>query len=286
MAHIVVVHGVGQQLQGEHTLHTRLFPALADGLNRIGVRVAPDDVVVAYYGHLFRPEAEVLATEPYLDAFDIRDAYDQRLLEEWWRRAGTIDQTVIPTEEETLARSPFWVQRALFALNRSRFFSGLAERALIGDLRQVSDYMKNSVLRARVRDEVSRFVEADTKVFVAHSLGSVVAYEALCAHAEWEVRSLVTLGSPLGMRHLIYDRLEPPPQQGDSGLKAVWPTALTKWTNIADAGDVVAVVEDLRPLFGDEIQQIRVHNGARAHDMRPYLTDAATGGAIAAGLDG
>jgi len=286
MAQIVVVHGIGQQLEGEHTLHARLFPALADGLHRVGVRVAPDEVVVAYYGHLFRPESEVLAAEPYLDASDVRDADDQNLLEEWWRRAGAIDQAVIPLEEETLARSPLWVQRALFALNRSRFFSGLAERALIGDLRQVRDYMTNSAVRLRVREEVSRYVTADTQVLVAHSLGSVVAYEALCAHADWHVRSLITLGSPLGMRHLIYDRLQPPPQESDSGLRAVWPTVVSEWTNIADAGDVVAVVEDLRPLFGEEIRQIRVHNGVHAHDMRPYLTDPATGAAIAAGLDG
>ena len=48
-----------------------------------------------------------------------------------------------------------------------------------------------------------------TEVIVAHSLGSVVAYEALCAHPEWPVRNLVTLGSPLGIRNLIFDQLVP-----------------------------------------------------------------------------
>ena len=48
-------------------------------------------------------------------------------------------------------------------------------------------------------------------MLVGHSLGSVVAYEALCANPEWPVRMLVTLGSPLGIPNLIFDRLEPAP---------------------------------------------------------------------------
>jgi pimeloyl-ACP methyl ester carboxylesterase len=32
-------------------------------------------------------------------------------------------------------------------------------------------------------------VRADTAVLIGHSLGSVVAYEALCAHPEWSVRA-------------------------------------------------------------------------------------------------
>lgn len=53
-------------------------------------------------------------------------------------------------------------------------------------------------------------VDADTRVVVGHSLGLVVAYEALCAHPQWPVQALVTLGSPLGRRNLIFDKLVPP----------------------------------------------------------------------------
>ena len=54
--------------------------------------------------------------------------------------------------------------------------------------------------------------------------------------------------------------------------------------NVADAGDVVALVKDLRPLFGARVACYLVHNGSHAHDVRPYLTAAETGAAIAAGL--
>ena len=126
----------------------------------------------------------------------------------------------------------------------------------------------------------------DTRVIVAHSLGSVVAYEMLFTLPHRPLGALVTLGSPLGLRNLIFDRLRPPPAVGPQNghLKGSWPP-VRMWANVADAGDIVAVVEDLRPLFGDQVRQVRVHNGARAHDMSPYLTDPLTGQLITAGLN-
>jgi hypothetical protein len=113
----------------------------------------------------------------------------------------------------------------------------------------------------------------------------VVAYEALCAHPEWPVRALVTLGSPLGIRNLIFDRLVPAPAARVSGgVQGAWPGGVRSWVNVADAGDVVALLKDLRPLFGERVACYLVHNGSHAHDVRPYLTAAETGAAIAAGL--
>ena len=71
---------------------------------------------------------------------------------------------------------------------------------------------------------------------------------------------------------------------GEGEAKGAWPP-VRLWGNVADDGDIVAAVEDLRPLFGDGIRQLRVHNGVNAHDMRPYLEDPLTGELIAAGLD-
>jgi hypothetical protein len=286
MTQVVVVHGIGQQVEGEHTLHAQLFPALLDGLARAGASVEPENVAFAFYGYLFRPAAEVLALQPWFDASHVDTDYERDLLRVWWSRAATIDGKVIPPDEEALARSPRWAQSALLAISRSRFFTGLAERALVGDLRQVRTYFTDEETRAAAQDAVCQCVSDDTRVLVGHSLGSVVAYEALCAHPEWRVCSLVTLGSPLGLRHLIYDRLKPPPRLDAAGLRGSWPGPVTSWVNVTDTGDVVAVVEDLRPLFSDRILQIRVHNSTQAHNMRSYLTDGATGAAIASGLNG
>ena len=72
-----------------------------------------------------------------------------------------------------------------------------------------------------------------------HSLGSVVAYE--CAHRlTHPLPLLVTLGSPLGLRTIVADRLRPPPS---------FPTQVTTWLNVANREDLVATEPDLRTLF-------------------------------------
>jgi hypothetical protein len=87
----------------------------------------------------------------------------------------------------------------------------------------------------------------------------------------------------LGIRNLIFDRLDPQPV----GAVGVWPGGGgLGWTNVADAGDVVALVKDLRPVFGPRVRCELVHNGVHAHDARPYLSDRLTGAAVAAGLTG
>jgi len=215
----------------------------------------------------------------------VQEGYESELLLAWWQRAAEVDSHVVPPGAEVLARAPVWASRALAALSGSRSLAGVSDRLLIGSLKQVHLYFTDPGLRSEIRGAVAGSITAGTRVVVAHSLGSVVAYEVLCMMPGPASRSLVTLGSPLGLPNLVFDRLQPEPRPRGDGLRGHWPGSVRAWTNIADAGDVVAAVEDLRPLFGDEIRQIRVHNSSHAHDMRPYLTEPMTGAAIVAGLN-
>jgi hypothetical protein len=286
MALIVVIHGVGQQVEGELTLHDRYFSALQQGMARAGRTIKPDDVVFASYGEFFRPPAEVLSPLPYFDAESVADGYESELLLALWQHAALVDPRVVHPDEEVLSRSPVWASRALAALSRSRYFAGVADRVLVGNLKQVHCYFTDAALRRKIRQAVAVKISDDTRVVVAHSLGTVVAYEVLCSTLEPDSLSFVSLGSPLGLPNLVFDRLQPAPRPTGAEPRGYWPARARAWTNIADAGDVVALVEDLRPLFGGDIRQIRVHNGAHAHDMAPYLTERLTGGAIVAGLNG
>ena len=283
LAAVVVVHGVGQQLEGELTLHNRFFTALKQSVTRAGGAIGPDDVVFASYGEFFRPAAEVLSPLPYFDEESVEEGYESELLAALWQRAAEVDSQVVPPDEEVLGRSPVWASHALAALSRSRYFAGVADSLLIGNLKQVHWYFTDAALRARIRQVVAGLISAGTRVVIAHSLGSVAAYETLCVLPERPALSFVTLGSPLGLPNLIFDRLEPAPRAAGA-VRGQWPACARSWTNIADASDVVTMVEDLRPLFGPEMRQIRVHNGAHAHDLAAYLTEPLTGEAIVAGL--
>lgn len=287
MTRVVAVHGIAQQYSGPASMHAAWFPALHDGLAGIGLPIGPEDVTCAFYGDVFRGPARVLGgAGPTPAAGHVAEGLEQELLFAWWAEAARVDRAVVPPDARTLGIGGRQVQAALRALSSSRFFAGLAEHLLIFALKQVRSYLTDPGVRSAVQARVVARVGPETRVLVAHSLGSVVAYEALCAHSEWSVHALVTLGSPLGIRNLIFDRLVPAPDPGcaDSGRRGRWPGATVHWTNIADESDVVALVKDLRPLFGDRVRCILVDCGARAHEAVRYLTAPSTGRAIAAGL--
>jgi hypothetical protein len=165
-------------------------------------------------------------------------------------------------------------------LCRSRFFSGVAEKALIYDLKQVGRFLHDPVIRAAARQRVAAAIDKDTGVIVAHSLGTVVAYEALCADTGCPARVFVTLGSSLGIPQLIFHKLDPQPGQ----TYGAWPGNIREWVNIADNGDIVALAKELKPLFGPRLEDKLVYNGAHAHDASRYLTARETGHAIARGI--
>ena len=275
MQRVVIVHGIGHQYGGAAELAASCAPALQDGMTRAGVADTPD-IRCAFYGDVFRPPERTLGGEPSYDANDVEPGLEQELLMTWWEEAARTDPGVPPPDARTLARTPRSVQTALNALSGSTFFAGMAERLMVSNLRQVRRYLTDPELRQRAIARVSAEIGPDTTVVVGHSLGSIVAYEALCAHAEARVAAFVTLGSPLGVRNLIFDRLIPTP--------GGWPGNVHSWTNVADEGDVVALVKDLRPLFGENVRTVLVHNGSRAHDMTRYLTTEAVGRAIVEGL--
>ena len=280
MARIVAVHGIGQQRKGAHTLHKDWHPALNDGLARAGhPPVDAGDFTCAFYGDLFRPAGSMAVGDPPYDATDVNDPWEQALLAAWWGEASAAEAALAPVDARSMAATPRLVQGALDALSRSSFFAGIAERLLVFDLKQVGLYLHDETVRRRARERVEQVVSDDTRVVVAHSLGSVVAYEVLCRHPEWRVAAFVTLGSPLGIRNLIFDRLEPPPAAGIGRA----PACARAWTNVADDGDVVALVKALAGCF-DRVTDQRVSNGATAHDVAPYLTARQTGAAVAAGL--
>lgn len=280
MAQVVCVHGVGSQLKGEQSLLSDWYPALCDGLTRADARPVPrSEVAMAFYGDLFRPPGEQLAVgDPLYTAADVEPGWEQDLLWAWWQAAAATDDRIAPPDADTLVRTPRLVQVALRQLARSEFFAGIALRALIFDLKQTRLYLQDPVLRAAAQARVGEQISADTRVVVAHSLGTVVAYEAMCALPRHKIRSFITLGSPLGIPALIFDRLLPAPVDG----RGRWPGASDlMWTNLADPGDVVALEKDLRPGFGDRVRNAVVHNGARAHDVVSYLTDRLAGAAVA-----
>jgi pimeloyl-ACP methyl ester carboxylesterase len=200
-----------------------------------------------------------------------------------------VDPYLVGPPGQTLSATPSSVQAMLRLLSGLPYFgTHAADRLMMGDLVQVRRFFTEDDVRAKAVGSVRECIDDDTRVVIGHSLGSVVAYEALCeAGSDSPVRTFITLGSPLGIRGLVFDRLRPKPQ-ADAGRDVIgrWPASVTTWTNVADKGDVVALVKNLSTRFGSRVTSVLVKHGAKAHDIGPYLSTKECGRALAAELAG
>lgn len=147
---------------------------------------------------------------------------------------------------------------------------------------EVAAYLTNPEKREKSRQAVAAVIRKNRpSVVIAHSLGSVVTYEALWANPDLRADLLITLGSPLGMRNVVFERLLPAPING-RGEK---PAGVGRWVNIADKDDIAAIPPELCDSFAGVDEEMLVNldwidfhtaekylgSGALNPHLRPYL---------------
>jgi hypothetical protein len=286
MARILGIHGIAQQYGSGPELTHPWWLAVRGGLEAAGSREAADnlaetDVRVVFFGDLFRPDGSMAGGGPPFTPADVSPGPERALLETWYSEAVKQEPSLGPPEG-SMGPGKVAVQVMLERLLRSRTFAGVAQRALIGDLKQVTAFLTNRGIKERVLERTARELTPDTKVIIGHSLGSVIAYEFLARFAPPQVELLITVGSPLGMPNLVFDRLTPAPVNG----AGAWPGTVSRWVNVADKDDVVALRKQLAPLFPapDGIPGVEDHlvaNGKDPHGISPHLNARSTGQALA-----
>ncbi|MFD5482769.1 serine peptidase [Streptomyces hawaiiensis] len=234
---ILGVHGVGNfrpnttPEQASTALARIWTKALATEAARPGQSTSGSsyEVEVAYYADLLQQTGRQGE-----DDLDSLDAFELALVEQWLDEMGVPDATAA-------GRATAPIRQALAWLARSRGLGRPATEWFVAVFfREVAAYLRaeDSSRRAAARNRVAGAVAAHRpQVVLAHSLGSVVAYEALWAHPTPGVELLVTLGSPLALPHAVFDRLRPEPRQ-HRGAK---PPGVRRWVNVADPGDLVAI---------------------------------------------
>ncbi|MGW4031035.1 serine peptidase [Streptomyces sp. NPDC004838] len=233
---ILGVHGVGNHRAGATAAQARAELAAIWrrhlGRGPFGPSVARCDVAVAYYADLLRePGEQSPGDAPTLEELS-PDA-------EEWVRAWLTEQEL--PEEVPMGYTTWPLRQALaWVAARDRLAPALVEAFVARFFTEVAVYLRGPEDRPRVeaRSAVSlALTEHAPRVVIAHSLGSVVAYEALWAHEGEPVDLLITLGSPLALPHAVFPRLLPSPVR-ESGAR---PPSVRRWVNIADVGDLVAL---------------------------------------------
>lgn len=284
MARIVAVHGINQQYQGNHTIHKEWYPALRDGLERADfILDSEDEFKCAFYGDIFREPGRSRGGDiPDYGAEDVESGWEEEFILQLSQEADALEKAAGESDVRTRRGAIIGIQRALNIVSGSPFFGNVAEKIVINFVKQVKAYLHDREKREEIRNRVVAEITEDTRVLIGHSLGSIVCYEVLCQNPNLPIKMYVSLGSPLAIKKIVFDRLEPSPQEGIGSR----PGGIEKWINIADAKDIVALQKKLNPFFDGIVEDKLIENGANAHSATRYLTAVETGQAIKFGLQG
>lgn len=311
MAEIVLIHGIAQEQETADSLEKDWIPALAGGIRVAGFPELADrisrsrngeesvDIRMAAYGDLFLTSG-AMGSDEDLDELDAAQlALAEALAGEWLIRAA--ERAEHPDHDTAVLELGFldpahevqgWqAQIGRPMISAATQISWLARgtmavaECLKKSLRQSTLYMTDLALREQIQNRVLAHVGPETKIIIGHSLGSVIAYEIAATNLTAPLPLLLTLGSPLGLRSIIYDRLTPQPP--------AFPALVHRWVNIADLDDLIAAEPDLTALFernrpADAILESgwTVKNGAKPHDGEYYLGKQEAGRPIAETLMG
>lgn len=305
---LVFVHGIGRPSDPDSRLLT-WSRALAEGCvaaghSRFAQRLASNPgqaVALGYYADLFTESGGQGSQPADIDdaEFEILSRFLTEIIEE--QLSDEPDEEVRDAMERALLQLTAAGQpqgpgqaarRTINALTTilsapplrgaRRWADG---RLMFGDLAQVARYLGRgeadaapSTLDERIRARISEAVGDGPAVVVAHSLGSVVAVEALHRHTA-EVPLLATLGSPIAMRSVVWPKLRPQPPQT--------PERVGRWLNFWDRDDVIVarprLERDIRPNSAGVLPaSSRVDSdGLWTHSVVKYLRQPAVAGPIA-----
>ncbi|MFH9710207.1 hypothetical protein ACH4MW_18945 [Streptomyces luteogriseus] len=288
MGTVVLVHGIGNLVRGaspEQAAELKAAAAadrLRKGLSAAGLSHVPlPAVVMAYYAHQladdYRPERQSAGTGALEDLTSAQEGEAW----EWLATAGVAR----PGEGQAGMLSPLrWAvdrlvaQRAGDAQPAARKrLAELVSRLVVATLQDTDAYTSRPARRTAVRATVAQAVrEHGARVVVAHSLGSVVAYETLHAHPDLDIDLLLTLGSPLGLP-AIMRKLDPEPVDG----RGARPPGVRHWVNIADVGDLLAVPRELGGAFPVDVHATADIGLFDPHTLGGYLAAGPTAAALA-----
>ncbi|WP_143050235.1 serine peptidase [Streptomyces sp. 2231.1] len=218
---------------------------------------------VAYYAHLLRKSSAQSA------ASDSGFSDDEAQLFMAWAKAYGI-----PVEKaQGMATLPFRQIITWLAKQENRTTEAITS-LVVRFIREVNEYFTSESKRHQVRSLVENEIKSKhPDLIIAHSLGSVVAYEALW-NSGHPVESLLTVGSPLGLRGGIFDRVVPGPVEG-LGKK---PDNVGRWFNVADRGDIVAVPRFLSRSYAGISSDQEINIGLFAfHGLSKYLQTSHVG---------
>lgn len=197
--------------------------------------------------------------------------------------AGMPDQQLEPAHtSEHFARRQRMVRLSMHPFTvrpRSPFDFAPKEwvtRMIMTRMPEIQRYRANAALRAAVRDSCLAQVPEGEVILVAHSLGSVVAYDLLhYLRPTTHIEALLTIGSPMARR---------PWRATLDAYRGHFPTGtVTTWVNLVNVGDWVTGGDGIHlwyPQAIDTYASLGLGNHAEVHYLASKPAGVVIGDAI------
>ncbi|HSQ30509.1 MAG TPA: hypothetical protein VLN49_11700 [Gemmatimonadaceae bacterium] len=247
---VLVVHGRGMLGQDSAANRQFWFHALAAGGRTLSSRplISEGDVRVVWYADVLDPRSA--------------DVCDYAPTDRRARRERAED----PTVRDLVGAIGIVLGALRSAVDDTAASVGL--RSLAADASFLSDVRKRCAAEARLERELDRARAAGRPIIlVAHSLGSLVAYDLLSSRSDSGlVRRFVTMGSPIGspdLRRLLIG--------GDATDTLAMPRTVEDWVNVRNDGDVFATTLPL----GRDVMETPPPDEPDPHEMVGYLRSSA-----------
>jgi hypothetical protein len=230
---IIGIHGLNNK-PGRLTLQRWWRAALSEGMARnIAQKTAEPPALPEFqrchWADLLHPVPYSLATdpEPYLP-----DASD-----------GPMPEGKSGTRRRLAALGLEAAGKMLDTLASSRFLDERLEQLIESKANDLFRYHSDPRLRGLIRKRLAaRLAKAKRNgrpvLLIAHSMGSIIAYDVLRQNRELMVSHFVTIGSPLGLGEV---KAASAREFGDPRI----PDGVAAWSNLADPRDRIAAL-DLR----------------------------------------
>jgi hypothetical protein len=250
---LILIHGRSQQQKDPEALRHQWKGCIDAAFQKEGFiwNVEPE-VIFPFYGddldRLVRQVDAPLMTNILLrgdESVSDRDDLRAEILDEMIRARGipATDVSSLVTGDvaergRAVARGPQnW--RFVLAMLRALDETPLGGKAIDEVTRDVWVYLTFAGIQSKIDAIVDQAFSNEPCIVIAHSLGTIVAYNILSRHSARspEIPLFLTLGSPLGIR-AISARLQKPLES---------PPGVGRWVNARDPRDVVA----LHPLDSD-----------------------------------
>lgn len=269
------VHGIGQRGKSSATLTHQWNTALASGFVSAGFGQFDMHVTVPYLSPLLTrtdPRGQLGAGPLEEENDDLTPAeveFIENALLTLFAEVDDCEVDKLAASGLTLASLPaFPTQRGLKLLaaldGRWRGGGALAVKML----REVNSYLASPEIALRVRQLV-QCVAADSTVVLAHSLGSIIAFDMLRRGCLPRVKYFVTLGSPLAWP-TIRHRLQDVPDCQLPDLQAPL-SGIDSWTNFLDTRDPVTAGLPLGKIWSQATDTSVTNPNGDVHGATGYL---------------